>query len=114
MAGYAKYQVIDIPSSIVKIGDSEYPRPFIIVEIADASMYVMPLSTQIQTFYTAGRDFLIERAEDGFATTGLGADSFVRGEEFRISTRVQLRVRGHLSGDLLERFEIFMKRYERQ
>lgn len=112
MAQYAKYQIIQIPSAITRIGHADYPRPFLIVEVADPVMYVMAISTKIDTFFDENRDFYIDDMESGFDTTGLTETSFVKNQEFRVDSRLTLRVLGYLSGDILERFESFAHRFD--
>jgi hypothetical protein len=111
MGGYAKYQIVNVPPNIVKIGQSDYARPFLIYEMGQGVLYAMLISTQIGTYFDDSRDFLILKNEDGFAATGLTASSFVKNLEFAINSSLQLDILGHLSGDILERFLDFGKRH---
>lgn len=110
MAEYEQYQIVEIPSEVVQIGKSDYARPFVIYEIAGINMYTMFISTKIDTFYNENSDFLLNTEEDGFNTTGLTDPGFVRNQDFIVSTSLNLRVIGNMSGDLLARFEDFLSR----
>ncbi|MGD0088412.1 MAG: hypothetical protein ABSE73_00665 [Planctomycetota bacterium] len=108
---YQKYQIVEVPPTIAKIGQCDYPRPFLIYNVAGTVMWAMLISTQIETFYNGSRDFKMLKTDDGFGTTGLVEDSFVKNQDFTIDTNLRLRIIGHLSGDLLARFRQFEKRH---
>jgi len=94
----------------LKIGESDYPRPFLIYEVAGSVLYVMLISTKIDTFFRENLDFKIYSNENGFKTTGLTDSSFIRNQELVVDSRHKFKIRGFLSADILVRFQAYEKR----
>lgn len=111
MSLYSLYEIIIVPPDILKVGSADYPHPYIVFELAQDGAYVMCMSTQSETFYRPGKDFKYEKTEDGFSTTNLDANGYVWNQDFFLSDKYRNKVqsKGSFSGDLLERFQAFLK-----
>lgn len=112
-SAYAKYDILLIPPSIASLDPyCTHAHPFVVIEVDARGVFALCISTKIDTFYNENYDFLIYEDENGFETTGLTDNSFVKNEEFFVDGKHELRILGRLSGELLQRFQEFAIRVD--
>ena len=96
---------LDVVLAAVRLGEVDYPRRCIVIEVCRDAVVLAPCSSQFP-LYRDGRDFPIYDDDPDFRATGLACSSYViENEETPWVESGFVRKRyGRLAGDLARRF----------